>query len=392
MTVDVIGIGEADVPAAARALIEGADVLVGGERHLALIGFGPAQRHVWPKPFAKAKALLDGLGDARIVVLASGDPMWFGVGATLMRWFGPDKVRIHPHPGAFSLAAARMGWALHETQCLSAHGRPIEALRVHLAPGRKWLVLAEDGETASRLARLLAWAGYGPSIITVLSHLDGPLEATKSDNALNWQGNTPDLSVLAVSLAAQPGRALTPLVAGLPDAAFEHDGQLTKRVIRAATLSALAPLPGLLLWDVGAGSGSVAIEWMRAGGQAVAIEADPVRAARIARNALSLGVPDLEIVEATAPDGLPSGAPDAIFVGGGVSDDGLLVRCWERLKPGGRMVANAVTLESEAALIAFFQAHGGELVRLSYAHLDAVGDYHAWASARPVTQYSGVKA
>lgn len=391
MTIDVIGIGEADVTPAARALIEDAEVLVGGERHLALIGFGPAQRHVWPTPFSKAKTLLEGLGGAKVAVLASGDPMWFGVGATLVRWFGKDKVRIHPHPGAFSLAAARLGWALHETQCLSAHGRPVEALKVHLAPNRKLLVLAEDGGTAAALAHLLVEAGYGPSTITALSHLGGPQEETKSDNALNWRGNTPDLSVLAVSLAALPGRALTPLAAGLPDDAFENDGQLTKRVIRAATVSALAPLPGLLLWDVGAGSGSVAIEWMRAGGRAVAIEADPVRASRIARNALALGVPDLEIVRATAPAGLPAIAPDAVFVGGGVSDNDLLAQCWDRLKSGGRLVVNAVTLEGEAALMAFYHVHGGELIRLAHSHLDAVGGFHAWHPARPVTQYIGVK-
>lgn len=389
--IDVIGIGEADVSPAARALIQNAEVLVGGERHLGLIGFGPTQRHVWPAPFSKAKALLEGLKDLRVVVLASGDPMWFGVGATLVRWFGKDQVRVHPHPGAFSLAASLLGWALQDTLCLSVHGRPMEAIKPHLAPGRKMLVLANDGHTAANLAKVLADAGFGPSTLTILSHLGGPQQAVQSCTADQWQGETPDLSVLAIGLSATPGAVLLSASPGLPDAAFEHDGQLTKRGVRAITLSSLCPMPGAVLWDIGAGSGSVAIEWMRLGGHAIAIENDSSRAQRIARNALALGVPELEILTGRAPETLPQGAADAIFIGGGASDRVLADRCWDRLKPQGRLVINAVTLEGEAAVMAFYQTHGGDLTRISLSHLDAIGSYHAWHPARPVTQYVGLK-
>ncbi|CAA7617280.1 precorrin-6y C5,15-methyltransferase (decarboxylating) subunit CbiE [Magnetospirillum sp. UT-4] len=388
----IIGIGADGLDGlapAARAVLAGAEMVVGGERHLAMVA--AAEKHPWPRPFSGARALLDSHRGRRVAVLASGDPMWFGIGATLAGWFDPAELAVIPHPGAFSLAAARLKWPLQECLCLTVHGRPLEALRLHLAPGRRLLVLAEDGRTAPALARLLVEAGFGPSLLAALESLGGPDERLRRAHAESWQGDTADLTTLAVECAAEPGRVPPSLVPGLPDDCFEHDGQLTKREVRAITLAALAPLPGELLWDVGAGSGSVGIEWMRAGGRAVAIEPKPERAARIGRNALALGVPGLEVVQGAAPGALPYSDPDAVFVGGGVSEPGLLEACRAALRPGGRLVANAVTAEGEAALLGFRSAHGGELVRLAVSQLAPVGGFHTWHPAMPVTQYRGRK-
>jgi len=383
----VVGIGEDGLDGlapAARALVEGAEILVGGERHLTLARAPRAKCASWPSPFSEGKALLDGLRGRRVVVLASGDPMWFGIGATLTKWFDPAEIVVVPHPGAFSLAAARLGWPLQDCLCLTIHGRPLAALAPHLHPGRRLLVLAEDQTSTAAIRALLAEAGFAASRVTVLERLGGPGERIGENQA-------EALAVIAVEVAADPGTRPLALVPGLPDDAFLHDGQLTKREVRAATLAALAPLPGQHLWDVGAGCGSVAIEWMRAGGRAVALEPRPERCERIALNALRLGVPGLELVRGAAPADLPAGRPDAIFIGGGVSADGVLDACWQRLPPGGRLVANAVTAEGEAALLAFHAVHGGELTRLSVARLRPVGGFHSWHAAMPVTQYSGVK-
>jgi len=385
----IVGIGEDGIDglaASARALVDGADLVVGGERHLALAGEISGEKLIWPSPFAQARALLEGLRGRRVVVLASGDPMWFGIGATVTRWFDPAELTVLPHPGAFSLAAARLGWPLQDCLCLTVHGRPLAALALHLQPGRRLLVLGEDGGTPAAIAALLAEAGFAASRLVVLERLGGPLELIREES-----GPADSLAVIAIEVAADPGARPLSLVPGLPDDAFLHDGQLTKREIRAATLAALAPLPGQMLWDVGAGSGSVAIEWMRAGGAAIALEPHPERADRIALNAARLGVPGLELIRAAAPAGLPQGSPNAIFVGGGVSAAGVLDSCWAALGPSGKLVANVVTAEGEAALLAFHAAHGGELTRLSVARLGAVGQFHSWHAAMPVTQYLGVK-
>ncbi|CAA7613190.1 Precorrin-6Y C(5,15)-methyltransferase (decarboxylating) [Candidatus Terasakiella magnetica] len=387
----VIGIGEdglAGLSAATRAVVERAEALVGGIRHLAMVPLGPASRHVWPSPFALAQPLLESLRGHRVVVLASGEPLWFGAAATLSRWFDPAEMMVAPHPGAFSLAAARLVWPLQDCLCLSAHGRKAEALTLHFAPGRRLLILSEDANTPKRVAALLHEHGFGASRITVLENLGGAAERVVAGiDAVS------DLNVVAVDCSPSPGWRQLSLVPGLPDDAFDHDGQLTKREVRAVTLAMLAPQPGELLWDVGAGCGSVAIEWMRAGGQAVAIEPKAERCDRIARNALILGAPDLEIVAARAPAGLPldARAPDAIFVGGGVSEPGVLDICRAALKPGGRLVANAVTIEGEAALISFHAVQGGEMSRLSVARLAPVGGFNTWHPAMPVTQYVGWK-
>lgn len=389
----VVGMGDdglAGISPTARALIDGAEVLVGGERHLALVE--GADKRVWPAPFSQSQDMLTSLRGRNVVVLASGDPMYFGIGATLARWFDPAEMLVVPHAGAFSLAAAALGWALQDCLCLTVHGRPIEALHLHLAPGRKLLVLSEDGQSPAAIARLLEKAGFGPSELVVLEHLGGPKQAIRRATAQSWVGEAADLNVVAIACAAEKGAKLFSTMGGLPDDAFDHDGQLTKREIRAVTLSTLAPLPGQLLWDVGAGCGSVAIEWMRAGGQAVAIESHARRAASIAVNAARLGVPGLQVIQGHAPDSLPYSDPDAVFVGGGVSAPGLLDACWAALKPGGRLVVNAVTAEGEAALQLFHARHGGEMIRLSLSRLAPVGGFHTWHPAMPVTQYKGVKA
>lgn len=389
--ITVVGIGEDGLDGlspVARALVDGAEVLVGGSRHLAMAPPGTAERLEWASPFAASRALLEQRMSKRLVVLASGEPLWFGAAATLIDWFGAEQVAVLPHPGAFSLSAARLGWALQDCLCLTIHGRPVEALGLHLAPAARLLVLAEDRTSPAKVAALLAARGFGRSRVTVLENLGGPLE-----RITDVAGTASDLCVIAVDCIAEPGLRPLSRVPGLPDEAFEHDGQLTKRDIRATTLAALAPQPGQVLWDVGAGCGSIAIEWMRAGGCAVAVESKPERLERIARNAAALGVPGLEIIAGRAPDALPLDRepPDAVFVGGGVSEAGLLDICWSVLGHGGRLVANAVTMEGEEALVALYGLHGGEMTRLSVAHLDKVGGFHAWHPAMPVTRYVGWK-
>jgi precorrin-6B C5,15-methyltransferase / cobalt-precorrin-6B C5,C15-methyltransferase len=389
----VIGMGDdglSGLSPTARTMIAAADVLVGGGRHLALIPDG-AEKHSWPSPFAGARDLMDSLRGRNVVVLASGDPMWFGIGATLTRWIDPAEMRVLPHPGAFSLAAARLGWPVQDCLCLTVHGRPLEALHLHLSPGRRLLVLSEDGQTPAALARLLEKAGFGPSRFVVCEHLGGPAERLRDTIAEAWVGEAANLNTIAIECRAEAGARVLPLIPGLPDEAFEHDGQLTKREIRAITLAALAPLPDQMLWDVGAGCGSIAIEWMRAGGRAMAVEPRPERCTRMARNASALGVPGLEIIRGSAPDSLPYSDPNAIFVGGGVSVPGVLEACWSALRPGGRLVANAVTVEGEAALIALHARFGGQMVRLSVSRLAPVGGFHTWHPAMPVTQFIGQK-
>lgn len=373
--ITVIGIGEDGLDGlspAARALVDGAEVLIGGERHLDKAPHVQAERLDWSEGFVGALDEIERRLDKRIVVLASGDPLYFGVGATLIRRFGRERVCVLPAPGAVSLTCARMGWSQPDIQVVTIHGRPLESLNLHLAPGARLVVLARDGKSPAEVADLLTKSGFGASNITVLEHLGGENEIIRTNLAENWPDiPCADLNTLAIACVAGKNARFWSRLAGLPDDAFEHDGQLTKREVRAVTLSSLAPLPGETLWDVGAGAGSIAIEWMRADRScaAVAIERDGDRAARIARNAMALGVPRLRIETQNAQTALEQldGAPDAVFVGGGVANPGLLDAAWARLKPGGRLVANAVTLEGVEALAAFRRDHGGELVQLSVA-------------------------
>ena len=377
----VVGIGEDGLDGLgtrARKAIDAADVLAGGRRHLDLVPNAKAAKISWGKDFTASVAELAKHKGKRVVVLASGDPMNFGAGAAVARTFPPGEIEIVPAPGAFSLAAARMAWSLPDTETFTVHGRPVEVLNRHLAPGLRLLILSENAGTPARIAALLTAAGFGPSRVTVLERLGGTEERRIDGTAETWP-HVPgaDLNTVAVQCVAGPKAKIWPRVPGLPEEAFEHDGQITKREVRAATLARLMPLPGQMLWDIGAGSGAVAIEWLRAepSAKAVAVERAAERLARIERNARNLGVPELAVVAGKAPDvlaALPSN-PDAIFVGGGVGTPGMLDACWNTLSVGGRLVANAVTLEGQAALSAFQAKHGGDLARLSVARAKTVG-------------------
>ena len=393
----VIGVGEDGLEGlspAARALVETAEILVGGDRHLAMVPPGAWERVGWGRPFEQSVAALARYRGTRVAVLASGDPMWYGVGAVLARHFPREEMNIVPAPGAFSLAASRLGWALADCLQLSLHARPLGALRLHLAPGRRLLLLAENGATPAVVAALLTELGWGPSVLTVFEHLGGEGEAAIGATAAEWADRrVADLNTIALDCRAGPGARPRSSVPGLPDDAFEHDGQLTKREVRAATLAALAPVWGERLWDIGAGSGSVAIEWLRAGPgtEAVAVERDPARAAAIARNAAALGVPGLRIITGEAPATLPEGVPDAIFVGGGIAAEQLLPALWRALRPGGRLVANAVSLDGERALVDWRARHGGDLTRLAVSRAEPLGAHETWRPMLSVTQLSAAK-
>jgi precorrin-6Y C5,15-methyltransferase (decarboxylating) len=396
----VVGIG-ADgwdgLSPAARRTVEGADVLRGSARQLGLVPAEvTAERVPWPSPMAPALAELPHAHPGRrVVVLASGDPMFSGVGTSLVRLHGPGAVEVLPHPSSVTLACARMGWAVEETAVVSVVGRPIELLTPHVTPGRRLLVLGSDGATPAEIAVLLARLGYGRSRLTALAQLGGPAERSFAGTAAAWaHADTDPLVVTAVDVVADPGTVPLPTVPGLPDGAYAHDGQLTKRDVRAVSVARLAPLPGQLLWDVGAGAGSIGIEWMRVhpSCRAVAVESRPDRAHRIAENAARLGVPDLRVVEGRAPEalgGLP--VPDAVFVGGGATTPRLLETCWEALPSGGRLVVNAVTVESEAVLAGWFTRVGGDLVRLGVQRAEPVGSFTGWKAAMPVTIWSVTK-
>jgi precorrin-6B C5,15-methyltransferase / cobalt-precorrin-6B C5,C15-methyltransferase len=396
----VVGIG-ADgwdgLAPASRAEVERAEVLLGSARQLDLVPPAVGARRVpWPSPLSESlPGLLEEHAGRAVVVLASGDPMLSGIGTTLTRLLGSDRVRVLPAPSSVSLACARLGWAVEETQVVTVVGRPVELLHPHVQPGRRLLVLGSDGRTPGQVAELLTARGYGPSLVTVLGGLGGPEEVVRTGTAATWSEPAPPLVVTAVECRADRGTAPLPTTPGLPDTAYENDGQLTKSEVRAITLARLAAVPGQLLWDVGAGAGSIGIEWMRAHPtcRAVAVEASAERAERIARNAARLGVPYLRVVHGSAPEVLSRLAPpDAVFVGGGVTTPLLLETCWDALSSGGRLVANAVTVESEAVLAGWHARAGGDLVRIAVHRAEPVGSFTGWRPAMPVTIWSVTKS
>lgn len=395
ITVQGIGADGWDgLPEPARQRVREAEVVLGGARHLGLLPPVDAQvREPWPSPLREAlPALLGRYDGRRIVALASGDPMRSGIGTTLVALLGRDAVAIEPVVSSVALARARMGWSAEQTTVVTIVGRDVRAVLRELAPGHRVLVLTSDVTTPGEVAGLLTRAGYGATTMTVLADLGSGAERRSVTTAGAWTGDAPDLHVLALQLDGPPVGAWT---GGLPDTAYEHDGQLTKRDVRACALAHLAPQPGQLLWDVGAGAGSVGIEWMRAHAtcRAIAVEKDGARVGRVARNAGTLGVPGLRVVTGSAPGvlhGLPD--PDAIFVGGGATADGLLDLCRERLRPGGRLVVHGVTLETEQLLGAAYTLHGGTLTRISVEHAGPIGTFTGWTPARAVTQWTWVKA
>ncbi len=395
----IVGIGEDGVDglsASARALVANADIVFGGERHLKLAApliRGSARR--WPSPFAQGIDEVLAARGQQVCVLASGDPFHYGVGSVLAAHVSSEETIVVPAPSAFSLAAARLCWALPDTALVSLHGREISRIRPHLHHGARILALTSDSDGPAALARLLTELGFGTARMTVLEALGGTNERVRSTTAETFAlSNVATLNIVAIEVEAGPRARVIAFSAGLADDLFEHDGQITKHEIRAITLSSLAPARGQLLWDIGAGSGSVAIEWLLAHPslRAIAIEARPDRAARISRNAAALGVPELEVIEGQAPNALAGLAtPDAIFIGGGASAPGVLDAAIAALRPGGRLVANAVTLETEAELIARHMARGGELTRIAVSRAEAVGGKTGWRPAMPVTQLRWVK-
>jgi precorrin-6Y C5,15-methyltransferase (decarboxylating) len=387
----VVGIGEDGFKGLgknARHALLRASKIFGGQRHLDLLP--PCirgERQPWPSPFC-LESLLSNRGEP-VCVLASGDPMFYGVGASLARQLPFSEMLTLPAPSSCSLAAARMGWPLQDVVTLSVVARPVAALNAHLSSGVRLLILSNDGRSPAAIAALLHERGFGPSRLTVLEHLGGAAERRVEGIASDW-GDPPiaDLNLIAIECVAERDTPRLSRLAGLPDSAFKHDGQLTKRDVRAITLARLAPVPGELLWDVGAGSGSIGIEWMRAhpACRALAIEADVGRQALIEHNRDALGVPGLQLVRGNAPQALAGlERPDAIFIGGGVTREGVLDTCWAALKPGGRLIANAVTLQSEMTLMAWREQHGGELTRIHIAQAQPLGDFDTWRQALPIT-------
>ncbi|AYJ85042.1 precorrin-6y C5,15-methyltransferase (decarboxylating) subunit CbiE (plasmid) [Sphingomonas paeninsulae] len=388
----IIGIGEdgADgLGAAARAALAQAELVMGPVRHLSLLPAITCPTIEWPEPFADGLPHLIEHRGRRVVMLASGDPFWFGAGTSVTRLLDPGEWVAHPAPSTFTLAAARLGWPLQDVICLGLHAAPLKRLRPHLAPQQRVIALLRDGEAVVALADYLTEQGFGPSVLHVMEALGGPRERIRraTAEALSF---TDIAHPVAIGIDCAGHGASLPLASGRPDDWFASDGQITKRPVRALTLSALAPRPGELLWDIGAGSGSIGIEWLLAhpANRACAIEADPVRAARVRANALALGVDRLEVVIGIAADDLPEAPlPDAVFIGGGLSD-ALLETLWVRLPAGTRLVANAVTLESEALLARWYGQKGGSLLRIELADAAPLGNRHGWCARYPVVQWS----
>jgi len=393
----IVGIGEdgvAGLSSVSQRLVSGAELVLGGKRHLALAdSLIRGRRLSWPSPIGEVLPEIEKHRGQPVAVLASGDPFHYGVGDLLMRVVRPEETLCLPQPSAFGLAAGRLGWSQQEVSLVSLHGRALEGIVRYLQPGAQILALSWDGETPAKLATLLSARGMGESQLTVLEHLGGPKERVRRAKASAFDlDDVAALNTIAVEVSAASDAMVVPLSAGLDDALFEHDGQLTKREVRAVTLSALAPHQGELLWDIGLGAGSIAIEWLlrHPSLKAIGIEVDTERAARAARNAAKLGTPDLRIMQSRAPDGLAGlPSPDAIFIGGGLSNAQVFDVAWAALKPGGRLVANAVSLATEARLIELFQRHGGELARLEVARAGKAGggSVFVWRPAAPIIQW-----
>jgi len=392
----IVGIGEDGMDGllpATRAIVEAAEVIVGGERHHQLAEGLKTERIAWPSPFDALIDLLRAHKGRRVVVLATGDPLWFSVGARIGRAMDPGEITYHPQLSAFQLAAARMGWSLPDVETLTVHGRPVEQMIAFIQPDARLLILTTGAETPAQIARFLSERGFGQSRMSVLANMGGKDEARFDGLAESWDHVVPPFNTLAVECLAAPDAALLPRVPGLADDLFRHDGTMTKQEVRAATLAKLMPMRGALLWDIGTGCGSVAVEWMRGAryARAIGIEPRADRRAMAAANALALGVPKLELIEGCVPGALAGlEAPDAVFIGGGLSE-AVFEAAWAALRPLGRLVSNAVTLESEALLLELQKRHGGQLVKLQVHRAEPVGRLTGWRPLMPVTQWSLVK-
>ncbi len=390
----IIGIGEdgrAGLSPAAAAALDRAELVVGGVRHLALAAPLKARTLPWPSPIAEGYQFILARRGEATCVLATGDPFHYGVGAELARLVPAEEMVCFPQASAFSLAAARLGWSVPDCDCVSLHGRALERVISHLQPGARILALSWDGSTPGKLASLLTARGLGASNVTVLESMGGPRERIRHAVAADFSLHDIDpLNTVAIEVAGVADARVVTLASGLPDAWFENDGQLTKAEIRALTLAALAPKAGELLWDIGAGAGSVGIEWClrHPRNRCIGIEERPERAERARRNAFELGATALDIRLGQAPEALADlPAPDAVFIGGGASEAGVFDAAWTALKPGGRLVLNAVTLETETLLGTLYARYGGAMRRLAISRLERVGGMHGWRAAMPVTQW-----
>ncbi|MBD2384337.1 precorrin-6y C5,15-methyltransferase (decarboxylating) subunit CbiE [Cylindrospermum sp. FACHB-282] len=395
----IVGIGEdglEGLSAIALSLIRQANIIVGGDRHLAMLPPDDQRLKIpWTSPISAAvEEIIQRRGEL-ICILASGDPLCYGIGVTLTRRIPIEEITIIPAPSAFSLACARLGWSLTEVETLSLCARPPALLKSYIYPGGKLLILSEGKETPGIVAEILTKSGYGDSKITVLERMGGIEERIVESFAASWkETEIAALNAIAIDCIADAGVMALSRLPGLQDFAYHHDGQLTKREVRAITLSTLAPLPGELLWDVGAGCGSISVEWMRSHPRcrAIAIEQNSSRLNYISDNAASLGTPNLQIIPGKAPDVLKDlPKPDAIFIGGGVTAPGLFDICWEALRPGGRIVANVVTIEGEQTLFQWYEKVGGNFTRIAIQRAEPIGKFLGWRGMATVTQWVGVK-
>jgi len=396
---NIIGVGDDGLdylhPDAARALAD-ATLIIGGQRHIDMLPENDSRpKMIWPSPLMK---LVDDVLQRRgetIVILATGDPMQYGIGVTFAKRLPKSEFAVFPALSAFSLAAARLGWDLSRTTTLTLHGRPLELLLPHLRPNARLMALSDNGNTPAEVADLLCREGYEDSVLTVLEHMGGLQEQIKALRAKDWAGQVcKELNTIAIDCVASTGTQPVPSSPGLADDAFIHDGQLTKKEIRSTTLAALTPINGQLLWDVGAGSGSIGIEWMRLCvlNQAIAIEDKKDRLEFIEQNRRRLGVPGLKIAAGTAPNALEDlPAPDRIFIGGGITGDGVFDTCWHHLKPGGVLVANTVTTQGESLAFNLAERYDGDLTRLDFARAVKIGNFTSWKPFRQVTQLRLVK-
>tara|TARA_B100000686_G_scaffold304301_1_gene341821 strand:- start:1176 stop:2396 length:1221 start_codon:yes stop_codon:yes gene_type:complete len=393
----IVGLGEEGInglPPVALDAIQNAEVLVGGYRHLSKVKDAKAKKCSWGKNLESGiDAVSENIG-RRVVVLASGDPMHFGIGSRLVQRFGIETMTIIPAPSAFSLAAARLGWSTPEVECITVHGRPLEAVNLYLYPNAKLLILSWDGTTPAKLARLLVAKGYPDSQITTFEHMGGKKERIVKNIAAEWKSQKLSaLNTISVECLAGPNATVWSRVPGLPESAFQHDNMITKYEVRAATIAALSPLPNEFFWDVGAGSGAIAIEWLRLvpSARAIAIESKKTRFNFIRANARNLGVPNLEIVAGRAPDVFKKiqGNPNSIFVGGGVSDINLMLACWNRLQLHGKLVANAVTLQTQEALLKLREKWGGKITKFSIARESPIGRF---SSLQPLMEVWQLRA
>lgn len=393
----IIGMTEAGIDALSPdhlALVESAETIIGPERLLPSSA-GTQNIMAWQSPLDAMIAQVKSCQGTSTIILATGDPNWFGIGATLSRHFSADEFVMHPAPSAFQLAAARLHWPLQNVTTISLHGRDVANLHMHIQPGARILALTSDKSTLAKIILMLTARGYGKTQLTVLANLGADAERVTRFKAQDGQSEPiGDFYVLALDCVADPSAELLSAVPGLPDSAFISDGQLTKREVRAASLAKLAPYPGALLWDVGAGCGAIGIEWMRAtrDTKAICFERDAARLQMIAENAQKLGVPALQILAGDALENvIDQPAPDAIFLGGAVADATLFAACWQALKPGGRLVANAVTIEGELALYQRHKEFDGEITRIEIAQLDHIGGYRALRPRMAVTQWLAIK-